>query len=82
MTADATGIDVTWDEDDTDQQINTALAIRACLDNLRREASEFGLGDLVCFLDLASMAASQAAEELGGDMESGALRYSDALGRC
>lgn len=59
-----------------------ALAIKACLESLRSDARAFSLRDLDRFLELASLAADEAAAELAAIGAGEGLRYARPMGEC
>lgn len=59
-----------------------ALAIKACLENLRTDARMFALRDLERFIELAALAADEAATELAAVGTPEGLRYARPLGEC
>lgn len=59
-----------------------ALAIKACLESLRTDARTFSLCDLERFLELAALAADEAAAELAAVGSRDGLRYARPLGEC
>lgn len=67
---------------DDDARRDRALAIKACLNDLRLDARAFALRDLDRFLELAALAADEAAAELAPARRGGELRYLRAAGKC
>ena len=59
-----------------------ALAIKACLESLRTDARMFSLCDLERFLELAALAADEAAAELAAVGTPNGLRYARPMGEC
>lgn len=67
---------------DSADRRNRALAIKACLENLRTDARMFALRDLERFIELAALAADEAASELAAVGTREGLRYARPLGEC
>lgn len=60
----------------------SARAIKACLDSLKTDARAFALRDLERFLELAALAAEEAAEEMEMEEYDGVLRDMAPAGAC
>ena len=69
---------------DAETRRESALAIKACLDSLKTDARAFALRDLECFLELAALAAEEAAAKLDGSEEDDEdpLLHARTLGQC
>lgn len=59
-----------------------AMAIKACLDSLRTDARAFAFKDLERFLELASMAAAEAAASVDHESMARRAHISRAVGNC
>lgn len=67
---------------DRESRRDRALAIKACLNDLRNDARACALRDLDRFLELAAMAADEAAASLGPVRRGAELRYARVMGKC
>lgn len=80
--ADGGGENVQERRSDAAARRDRALAIKACLESLRADARAFSLHDLDRFLELAVLAADEAAAELAAVGTRDGLRYARPLGEC
>lgn len=72
-----------WDDTgEPDSRRDRALAIKACLDSLKTDARACALRDLERFLELAALAAEEAALALADPRGPNRLHYVKAAGRC
>ena len=67
---------------DAGSRRDRALAIKACLESLRADARKCALRDLERFIELAALAADDAAMELAAVGGRDGLRYARPLGEC
>lgn len=67
---------------DAGERRDLAMAIKACLDSLRTDARAHAFDDLDRFLELASLAAAEAAASVDHEAMTRRVHFSRAVGNC
>lgn len=65
-----------------DERQNVALTIKTCLESLQEDAVRGKLMDLARFIELAAMAAEEAAESWDGKSDRLKAYLSSSVGHC